>query len=59
MTDASDVERVGGGPPEAILEAQHQRFNRFVAEYDDDRSHEAQARRTRSELHRLANILLP
>jgi hypothetical protein len=38
-------------PPAATQEAQQQRFNRFVAEYNDDRSHEALARRTPSELY--------
>ena len=38
-------------PPAASLNAQQHRFNRFVAEDNDDRSHEALARRTPAELY--------
>jgi transposase InsO family protein len=38
-------------PPAATLEAQQQRFHRCVAEYNDERSHEALERRTPSELY--------
>lgn len=36
-------------PPAATLQAQQQRFNAFVAEYNGERSHEALERRTPSE----------
>jgi transposase InsO family protein len=38
-------------PPAATLQAQQQRFNAFVAEYNGERSHEALQRRLPSELY--------
>ena len=38
-------------PPAATLEAQQQRFNAFVSEYNAERSHEALQRRTPHELY--------
>lgn len=38
-------------PPAATLEAQQQRFNAFVADYNDERSHEGLDRRTPSDLY--------
>ncbi len=38
-------------PPAATLEAQQQRFNAFVTEYNSERSHEALERRTPSDLY--------
>ncbi len=46
-------------PPAVTLAAQQQRFNAFVMEYNSERSHEALARRTPSELYTVSTRSYP